>query len=249
MAATAPARSIKHEVCGEIYRTTNYDQFKNVDGNRVINPSHLSRLTASMSEKHLMSPIIVNEKMHVIDGQHRLAASAALGLPVNYIICKGYDLSELQTLNQNAKNWTSVEFIHCYADRGYEDYILFREFQKKYKFGHNECVSLLKGTSDSRSILSDIKAGLFKIKSLEYAEDMALKIMSCNQFYPGAKRRSFIYALMAVTKKDVFQFDEFIEKLRLQRGKMYDCATIEQYISLIEEIYNYRRQNKINLRF
>ena len=45
-----------------------------------------------MKKKYLVSPILVNEKMEVIDGQHRLQAQKELNLPTYYIKNKGYDL-------------------------------------------------------------------------------------------------------------------------------------------------------------
>jgi hypothetical protein len=32
-------------------------------------------------------------------------------------------------------------------------------------------------------------------------------------------------------------------------GSLVDCANTSQYVSLIEEIYNYRRREKVNLRY
>ena len=48
---------------------------------------------------------------------------------------------------------------------------------------------------------------------------------------------------------DNFDIMIFINKLKLQPGKLYDLPTVSQYKILIEEIYNYRNRNKVNLRF
>jgi hypothetical protein len=78
---------------------------------------------------------------------------------------------------------------------------------------------------------------------------MADKIMLIEPFYDGFKRRSFVYALMTLFKKPQFEFTEFIQKLRLQPTALINCVDTDQYITLIEEIYNYRRRDKINLRY
>jgi hypothetical protein len=201
-----------------------------------------------MGKNHLMSPVIVNEHMYVIDGQHRIAAAMELKLPVYYIIADGYGIEEMQTLNQNTKNWTGTDFMNCYADLGHADYVILRDFMAKYKFGLQECVVLL-GANRGSTGYAQVASGVFQVTQLAKAEEVALSILECGQFYEGYRRRSFVFALLALMERPIFVFQEFLDKLRNQRAKMFHCATTEQYIELIEEIYNYRRQNKINLRF
>ena len=69
------------------------------------------------------------------------------------------------------------------------------------------------------------------------------------KYYSGYKRRSFIYAMIGLFKNKNFDFNEFIHKLKTQPSAMVDCTDTQQYLSLIEEIYNYRRREKVNLRY
>jgi hypothetical protein len=55
--------------------------------------------------------------------------------------------------------------------------------------------------------------------------------------------------MIQLMRKPQFEFTEFIAKLRLQPSALFDCQTTAQYVSLIEEIYNYRRRDKVNLRY
>ena len=57
-----------------IHITKNYNDFKFVKGNRAINYTHVNNLVDSIKEKDLQMPIIVDEKMNIIDGQHRFEA-------------------------------------------------------------------------------------------------------------------------------------------------------------------------------
>lgn len=64
----------------EIKRTNNYDMFKRLEGNRFVDPKKVNKLKKSINEVgYISNPIIVNEKMEVIDGQHRLEALKELG--------------------------------------------------------------------------------------------------------------------------------------------------------------------------
>ncbi|XCY65795.1 ParB N-terminal domain-containing protein [Streptococcus iniae] len=68
-----------------VYKTTNYDMFNFSKFNRNV---FLTPEMLKQAELGFVSPIIVNENLTVIDGQHRLTACQQLGLPVEYIIKK-----------------------------------------------------------------------------------------------------------------------------------------------------------------
>src|SRR5689334_746420 len=108
---------------GAIYQTTDYDQFQLIAGNRSLNKANLKKLTASMKEEHLLIPIIVNEKMEIIDGQHRFVAAKDLNKPVYYIINIGYGLSQVKRANTVGVNWTNEDFLATYREEGNENYL------------------------------------------------------------------------------------------------------------------------------
>ena len=240
-------RNTRDSETATVYTTTDYFKFKSIEGNRKKNLLHLKRLKKSIQEKLLFTVIIINEKFEIIDGQHRFDVLSELGLPVNYIICNGYKLNEVHVLNQNAKTWNADDFMNGYCDLGYQDYIEYRNFKEKYKLGHHECGRLLTGVYlDTLKVFNE---GNFKIKSLNNATKIIEKIFMTSAYYKGYKRRSYIYAMITLLKNKNFSFTEFLQKLKNQPTAMVDCTNTEQYISLIEEIYNYRRHQKVNLRF
>jgi hypothetical protein len=232
----------------KVYQTTKHELFKPLGGNRDVNKNHVNRLVKSMSEKVLFSPIIVNENMEVIDGQHRLEALTKLQKPVNFIVVNGYGLNEVQQLNMNSKNWNSDDYMNGYCDLNKKDYILYRDFKNKYGFGHSECQALLMGmigTDKQRLFYS----GDFKIKDLAAATDKAEKICMISKYYDGYKRRSFVFTMMSLLDNENFEFTQFLQKLKLQPTALMDCTNVGNYKLLIEEIYNYKSRNKVNLRY
>ena len=64
----------------------NYTKFTLLDDNRDINDVHVEALAKSMKKSGQLMPIIVNENLEVLDGQHRLKACELLGLPVAYVV-------------------------------------------------------------------------------------------------------------------------------------------------------------------
>ena len=237
----------------QVHTTKDYSLFKTLNGNRDVNQLHLTRLKESMKKNHLTTIIMVNEKLEIIDGQHRFLISQELKLPINYIISKNYGLNEVQILNANMKNWTIVDYVNGYCDLGYKDYEIYREFINEYGFTNQVALFLLSGEfvcgSSEVSISTKFKEGKFKINDLNNSKKMADKIMMIEPYYKGFLRRSFIYALIGMFKNENFEFTEFLAKLKQQPTTLQDCTNVSQYKSLIEEIYNYRRREKVNLRF
>lgn len=235
-------------VSSQVHTTTDYFLFKPIDGNRNKNLLHINRLKKSMSENYLFTIIIVNEKYEIIDGQHRFDVIQELKLPLNYVICKGYGLNEVHILNANSRTWNSDDYLEGYCNLGNQHYIKYKEFKDTYGIGHRECMSILSGV-ETASAVNIFYMGDFKIKNYHEACNIIEKILLIQQYYEGTKRRAFIFAMLKLFKNPNFEFTEFLQKLKCQPNSLVDCLNINQYISLIEEIYNYRRREKVNLRY
>lgn len=238
----------KAVLSNQVFTTTDYSLFKSIDGNRNKNLLHINKLKKSMSENYLYTILIVNEKYEIIDGQHRFDVIKQLNLPLNYVICKGYGLSEVHILNQNSKTWNSDDYLAGYVNLGIDDYIKYDEFKKKYKFGHHETMSILSGVN-THSHIENFYGGRFTIADYNKAVDIAEKIYSIEPYYEGITRRSFVQTMISLLKNPNFDYKEFIKKLKVQPTALKDCVNVEAYKELIEEIYNHRRSQKVNLRY
>lgn len=238
-----------HALFGHVYTTRDYSLFTSIDGNRNKNLLHINRLKKSIEENYLFTVITINEKYEIIDGQHRFEVIKELKLPLHYIICEGYGLNEVHVLNQISKTWNSDDYLNGYCNLGYIDYLKYREFKDLYGFGHGECVTLLSGKNTDVEKLSVFHQGKFKIGNYSQACKIADNILRVAPFYQGYKRRSFIYAMIILLKNKNFDFEEFLHKVKSQPLSLVDCTNQTNYISLIEDIYNYRRRDKVNLRY
>lgn len=240
----------------QILFTTNYGMFKALLGNRDLSSRHVDELVESFQEEYLFSPIIVNEKFQVIDGQHRLEACKKLGLPVYYIVVQGYGMKEIQRFNQNTNNWMNKDFLKSYCDKKVEPYIEMRKFMECYpSFGMKTTLVLMnlnKNTGQVKNYLTlskEFENGRLHIVNLKHTYEIAKKLMEYQEFFDAFNQHKFIVALIALFKNPNFLHEEFIKKLRIQPGALQRCANGEQYRSLVEDIYNYKRKDKVNLRF
>jgi hypothetical protein len=232
----------------QVHTTTDYGRFTSIDGNRNLNLLHLQRLKKSIQENYLFTIIIVNEKFEIIDGQHRFEAVKEFGLPLHYIICEGYGLPQVHILNATSKTWNADDYLDGYCRLGYPDYITYKRFKDTYDLDHNSCMSIL-GSGLGGESVKEFYNGKFKVSDYFEAVNFVEKLNLIGAYYPGYKRRAFIRAMLSLTKNPNFVFIEFLNKLRLNPSSLTDCVNTTQYVTLIEEIYNYRRRDKVNLRY
>jgi len=233
--------------------------FKTLKTNRPVNPKHVERLVASIKANGmLLNPILVNSDYYIIDGQHRLAAAKKVGSWVYYIVAKGYSMPQVKALNLDSKNWSSEDFMHAYAEMGIESYIKLRDFRKAHPELPIGCAKMLcsnkSGESNyvrekSHNYKEVFNEGTWLAKDMDIANQWANDLKSIGALYPKYKRASFIGALITLFINTDFKTSEFIDKLKRQPTALVDCATRDQYRDLIEKIYNYRRRDKVNLRF
>jgi len=252
------------QTVNKVHKTSDLTIFKQLKGNRPPNPKHIARLANSIKENGILqNPIIVNENLEVIDGQHRLMASKKAFSSIYYIIVKGYSLREVQVLNVNQKNWTKRDFMEGYADMGILPYVMLREFTQKNKaFTFRDCISMcsnlssasFSGSTPRTKVNGELVAmkevfveGSWVGRDWGKAQESANKIMMLKPYYAGFKRSTFVATMLGLFNNKNFDFGEFV--LKLKHKKLEDCVSVVQYKLLIEEIYNHRRRDKVSLRY
>lgn len=109
----------------EVIRATDYHQFKMLPDNRPVNISHVGGIIRSIEKEGSWlqdEPIIVNEDMEVVDGQHRLEAHKRLELPVYYVVVPSIGIDRAHAMNKSRRNWTLLDWAHSYANGGNVNY-------------------------------------------------------------------------------------------------------------------------------
>jgi hypothetical protein len=75
--------------------------------------------------------------------------------------------------------------------------------------------------------------------------------MELKPLFEGYNRSTFVRALIKImTRCKDFSFDEFVHKVKLRPSNIHFCGSVDEYIRMIEEIYNFSRNKsgRINLR-
>lgn len=236
----------------EVFQTKEYDKFKFIKDNRNINNNHVKRIVKSMKERGWLpgSYVIVNRLFEIIDGQHRTKAAIIAEIPISYVMETKATKETMHNLNKDQKNWTMIDHIHQFVALGNDHYVKLNKFIEEHpQFKPTEGIMFCKNqyTAVPRDSFEN---GLFTVKDMKKAYLWAEQITSLNIF-PHYNRSIFVRAVITALNKPKFKMTEFIRKVKLRPTSLVPCGTVDQYLELIERIYNYHRSadERIQLRY
>ena len=243
----------------EILVSSNYKIFKFMEGNRQVIPIHVKRLKRSFQDNgFLLDPILVNDKHEIIDGQNRFTALSELGWPIYYIKVYNYGLEEVKVLNQNQQKWKPTEHLDSFVVQGHPNYVTFKKFMNDFpKFSFATCVKILSGIRSNKSETidgyrarsKDFESGDFEIPNIKKSYIVAKKIMDFESYFEKFHDTRFVITMLGLFEHPNYDHDEMLKKMRAQPHALEVCRNQDKYKELIEEIYNYKRREKVNLRF
>lgn len=224
--------ALKNE--GQIQSTTNYDQFVKLDGNRVYNKGLLIAIGESIENDgdYLQyNPILVNEKMEIIDGQHRLKVAEQAGVPIFYIVGEGLRLKHAQIFNSRKRQWTSMDFLHSFIAQGDRDAQALADFMSSYKISVAIAVKLL-SKSITQTAMRRFREGKFEIVDANWAEDAAGLLSTIREHSPD-------YA---------FAHNACIKAVSIMLGKLSDPKVFEKKLTQYQFTITRRNSAKDYLR-
>jgi hypothetical protein len=237
-------------------KTEDLSIFKKAEGNRDIDPGNLKKIVNSIKINNMLElrPLIVNKKMEVIDGQHRLEAAKVLGVPVYYEISVDSTIEDMILFNTAQKGWSTDDYVKFYASRGDENYIRVLDLAKKYDCTAANILSMSTRAGGRKN--NTLKAGHLQFDFLEADEKIRQKMWQYSQVAEFIKLKTFeakAYTNKITFKRSLFilfenpefDFETFMRKLQINISKMHPCTMMSQYIQLLKEIYNYRNENPI----
>ena len=160
----------------KVLTTTDYDQFTFLKSNRAIDENHVYKLVKLIkAEGHQKEPVIVNEKLEVISGQHRIKACAKLEMRVTYIIVPGLTIKDAREMNNSQKPWSFKDHLRCYGHSSHHNYQAYKQVDsliKEYKSLSNAAAVVLL-TKDYVGAYNKFKLGTFVVEDYEFARKQA----------------------------------------------------------------------------
>jgi hypothetical protein len=238
-----------------IYSIKRYDMFTNLDSNRNISTAHVNSIVQSM-EKHgvLFTILYVNEKLQVIDGQHRLRALEIKKGVVNFIVRPKWGPDETTTLNATSEKWKLDDFTGSYAARDYEPYQRMKYLTEMSGISTSKIVKVF--GDRSRYAGNKYKDGEFTLsqsKSNMMASRLA-KMIQMKPYHPGWQSYNCMRSMDILMSHTEFDFGQLLIKLsKFPDETLLNSTTlgsVNAYLDKFIKVYNHHsRSGKFRLRF
>lgn len=232
-------------VTREVHTTTNFSIFKKLEGNRDVEKGRAKTIQQSISENgYVGAPIVVNEKMEVIDGQGRLKACEELSVPIPYIIVPGLTVRECMVLNRNTRNWKDIDYVRSYAHQGKTSYMRLLKLVERY--GHGPQVAIYasknKRVGGGTGSGSSLRNGTLELSEEEYkrGEETLSKIEPMMGYVKSSSvhTQALTIALCyAVNNKDV-KYERLLETVATRHLLLKPYTVITDILDDLSEKYN-----------
>lgn len=239
------------EIIGQIFREENYEVFRRLSDNRDVTQSRIDKLVASISEKYITNPIVVNEKMEIIDGQGRFDALRKIGKPIDYVIANGANITDCRRMNKYNTKWSGMDFATSYAKGGNENYKLFICVCKETKLPISTVLRL--ANKDSYHFRTNFNEGALKFKE-EDAEKVRKAFSASNDIAEALqvnnrKNDAFYIAVKITIETDKYNHARMLKNCKLCRSSYSQMATLTDQLVEFERIYNYKVHTQNRLYF
>lgn len=235
-------------------KTKDYDIFKIRKDNRPLIPSHVEGLKRNISKNNLLhtQPLLCNAEMEVIDGQNRLQAARELDVEVYYIIDPTLTPASMITVNATKRNWSPENYMNYYLYHGYEDYKKLNEFCVKNEINLSIGINIFCGSTHEG--LRKFRDGEMKVDDSYLSQETEScwdtirhirKVMGYQTFLNSTR---FWKGLLLLCRHPFFDKDKWMENLQLKIDSIGPRASFHDYTVMLQNIYNFRNQNKISIK-
>lgn len=235
-----------------VFSTTNYSQFQRLLGNRDVNEKRVQSIVDSIQKYgYISNPIIVNEKMEVIDGQGRVEALKRLGLPIEYRVIQGIGIEECWAMNLKPGNWSTMAYAKSYAERGWVDYIRLMDLYEMTKFPLRVLVSYTKDLSTGGGERILIRNGDLQISESAYLNAKSIckyaKRFSDIQKELGGRADLFYIGIGWAYSLPGVDSERLYKTVHDRVNQMHPTAKIKDFLADLSKVYNsgYSRNNRI----
>ena len=241
----------------KILKTKDYSIFKTVNFNRDKNKKHIKSVIKIIRKENLLHlhPILVNNYMEVIDGQHRLEAAKELNLEVFYIQS---DLSYEHILSSNLiqKNASLNDVIKFYAVKdAIPSYVFLHQSLLSLNLSAKGLIGLIFG-SCMPALIEQIKEGRFQLPADPTIMNRFVELYKNFIEFVRSKRitpysmfanSNFTIAFRNLILIHGFSEQTFMNKLDMRWFDLKPQMNSKEWTRQLVSIYNWKNQNPIEV--
>lgn len=238
-----------------VFTSRNYRRF--TLGNREIKSSLIDRLVEGLKQHGFIAsrPVIVNRDWYVIDGQHRILACEALGIPVSFTVDMSASNAEIIALNTKVNKWSPENFLYHYAHIiGNPHYQALEQFSREFQMTPKQAINVMQGSNDAASNTAFIEGEwIYPTDDCE-ARKLAGGIRDIKGLgFPAVLTLYGVQALRRAIATPGFSVKEYVRKV-MNRALSPDFhyvshATVRDALRQIEDIWNYRVRDENRITF
>lgn len=232
------------DVVGSLFSTSDYTIFKKMKGNRKV-VKNIS-LKEEIKEMGQLSPIVVNSKFEVLDGQHRLDILKELRVPVLFVVNNSVSPRAVISMNTAQRNWKYEDYLEFFISQGHSSYIRFGQIYSQYKNYISLPVLIdLASHTMPKEVFKDgelvIKDEVRMLSVLSFLKEFSIEV--------GYKSmtQALQIALIRFAKIDYVNRDRLIQKFK-QLGMIHEKHLFvnreKAFETLIVNVYNHRLTEK-----
>lgn len=234
---------------GKVMTTDEYNKFRRLPGNRSVTEMRVKKILKSIQQNgYIGCPIVVNEKMQVIDGQGRLESCKRLNVAIPYTVVPGTGLEECMALNRYSTSWGLKDYIELHVEEGKESYIYLLNLIKAYQ---GKGIGLNTITFASAGIIGcheSIKNGTFACNQEHYEEACRMLdyvVMVAHLFRKaGGKKDCYFIAIVFAWQDPNVDNITLMKQLEKYQIDIVGAHTVESALKVVEDIYNTRTKKK-----
>lgn len=233
----------------KIYWTTDYGRFKFLKGNRDIHEGKVNKIKKVIQsgiDVLKYAPIIVNEAMEIIDGQHRFAVSRELKGNVYYVINKEADLSIVPTINSNSSKWRNVDFLNSYVDLKKTAYINLSDFTDQFGVGLSTAIKIVHaGTMDASDAVESFREGMLSDKFLKLAYKIAEHLEDFKPYMDNPFSSRMFKVMLTLLDNGKYHHPMMVKKLEESGRRIENLTSPKTIIQDMESIINHRSKHRV----
>lgn len=238
----------------KILESNNYRMFELLAINRDV--SRINTLMESMKNHGWINskPMSViqngNGKLIIKDGHHRFEVAQRLGIPVKYVI--DTDSSTIYELDKSTNKWSLKDCLTSYCRAGKIEYLKLKTYCDETGIGLGNAASMLTGQSAGSGNYQQLfRTGNYKTNpKSNHAEVVKDLVLCCKKH--GIKFYNtdlLVQAFSKIAWVDQFSAEHMKNKIKNFAPLIEKKANLDQYLVMLEDIYNRKCQSKIPLKY
>lgn len=242
-----------------IYWTKDYTLFKENEVNREIKVGTAAhaKLEASIATDGWWStePMVVwpkdrSGKHTIVKGHHKFDIARKMKISIPYQIDEKMVPLWKREGRIGTPEWRLGDWVFSYMKAGKNsNYQVLFEYQRRTRIPMTNCIHMFGMSQNYQAMLQDIREGNLRLSDTILPGQVEEIVQFCsNLAVPFARKAGFVTTLAQLLRMKVIDRKVLKRKISLNIGVLKKKEYLKDYLTIINEVYNFREHPKVDLR-